>query len=224
MSRHALNERQALAETLRSVEPNSATLCGDWTAAQLAAHLVLRERSGVELLGRLPNKRLHRLAARHMDELVARETYEQIVAAVGRGPTWRDARLPVPTAVIWALPPVRELTNLLEYLVHHEDVRRAQSEWAPRDLAPDLQQAVWKRLPGSMLLTMRTLSVGVALCWPGHGEHRTARARRSGVAVRVIGDPVELALFAFGRKGVARVAYEGSDEDIATVRDARLGI
>jgi uncharacterized protein (TIGR03085 family) len=220
----AVAERHALAQTLRSVDPNSPTLSGDWTAAQLAAHLVLRERSGVELLGRLPNRRLQRIAQREIDDLVAREPYERIVDAVASGPSWTDVEWPVPTAAIWAIPAVRERANLLEYLIHHEDVRRAQPDWTPRALPAELEAEIWRRLPAATRLTMRGVPVGVALAWPGQGEVRTSAARRHGVAVTVSGAPVELALFAFGRKTVAQVDYDGKPEDVDAVRGARMGI
>ncbi|MBM4708683.1 maleylpyruvate isomerase family mycothiol-dependent enzyme, partial [Rhodococcus hoagii] len=41
---YARDERHALVESMRAVGPDAPTLCGDWTARDLAAHLVLRER------------------------------------------------------------------------------------------------------------------------------------------------------------------------------------
>ncbi len=40
----------------------------------------------------------------------------------------------------------------------------------------------------------------------------------------VTGDPVELALVAFGRQRVAQVDYEGTDEDVAIVRDSAIAV
>lgn len=220
----AVLERRALAETLRSSEPDAPTLSGDWTAAQLAAHLVLRERSATELLGRLPNKRAQRIAQREIDALVAAQPYEQIVAAVDSGPSWRDARLPVPTALIWSVPAVRERANLVEYLVHHEDVRRAKPGWVPRELPHALVDEIWRRLPVSIRLTMRRVPLGVALGWPGHGEVCTPRAKRHGTKVTVTGDPVELLLWAFGRRSVAQVTVDGDPADVAAVSRAPIGL
>lgn len=199
-------------------------MSGEWTAAQLAAHLVLRERSAIELLGRLPNKRMQQIAQREIDNLVAEQPYPQIVAAVDAGPSWRDARLPLPIAPIWALPAVREKANLIEYLVHHEDIRRAQPDWAPRDLPEDLVAEVWHRLPVSIRLTMRKVPVGVALVWPGHGEVCTPRARRHGVQVTATGEPIELLLFAFGRRNAARVELDGSPDELAALTEAPVGL
>ena len=199
-------------------------MSGAWTAAQLAAHLVLRERSATELLGRLPNKRAQRVAQREIDRLVAAEPYEELVAAVESGPSWRDARLPVPTALIWSLPPVRERANLIEYLVHHEDVRRAKTEWAPRELPSALVEEIWRRLPISIRLTMRRVPIGIALAWPGHGEVRTPRAKRHGAKVTVTGEPVELMLWAFGRRSVAQVTVDGDPADVDAATRAPIGL
>jgi uncharacterized protein (TIGR03085 family) len=224
MVHYVVPERHALAETLRRTPPDSATLSGDWTAAQLTAHLVLRERSAVELLGRLPNRRLQRIAQRQIDDLVAREPYERLIEIFDAGPSWRDARLPVPAALVWSLPPVRDRANLLEYLVHHEDVRRAAPGWTPRPLAVAEQRAVWRRLPVAARLTLRKVSVGLVLAWPSHGEIRTRRAKQGGPVVTVTGDPVELALFTFGRIDVAQVGYDDEPDDIARVRGADISI
>ena len=224
MRHHALDERRALAETLRCADPHAPTLCGDWRAAQLAAHLVLRERSLLELAGRAPVEPLRRAAEHRIDELAATEAYGDLVDAVERGPSWRDLRWPVPVAPLWALPPVREAANLLEYVIHHEDVRRAGAAWTPRALPVDRQMAVWKKLPLAALMTLRKVPVGLEVAWPGHGALRNARARRGGVVVRVTGEPVELALFASGRAAHARVEYDGEAADVALVRRAEIAL
>src|SRR5688572_5613407 len=41
--RHARAERSALCDTLLRVGPDVSTLCGDWTSADLLAHLLVRE-------------------------------------------------------------------------------------------------------------------------------------------------------------------------------------
>jgi uncharacterized protein (TIGR03085 family) len=224
MRHHALEERHALAETLRFAGPQAPTLCGDWSTAQLAAHLVLRERSLLELAGRLPVERLRRQAEREIDGLVAREPYDRLVSAIDDGPSWTDAVWPVPTSFVWSLPIVREAANLLEYLVHHEDVRRAEAGWSPRPVPVEVQMAVWRRLPFAGRLTLRKVSVGLVLSWPSHGVIRTRTARRGAASVTVVGEPVELALFAFGRTAVARVEYDGDPQDVAVVRGAEIGI
>jgi hypothetical protein len=71
---------------------------------------------------------------------------------------------------------------------------------------------------------MRKVPVGVELSWPSHGAVQNGAARSNGVAVRVIGDPVELILFASGRVAQAQVEYEGDAERIDLVRGAKIAL
>ena len=212
MPGHALQERVELAETFRSTEPTAPTLCGEWSAAQLAAHLVLRERSATELLGRVPSPRAHKIAQRALDTYVAQNPYRDIVTAFADGPPF------------WSplgLPPAREAVNLLEYFIHHEDVRRAADGWVPRVLPVQRQDAVWARLRWGARLTLRAMPVPVRLVWPDHGE---VSVGRGDAAVTVTGPPEELALVAFGRQQVARVEYDGPDEAVRRVRGADIAV
>lgn len=224
MQHQAVDERRALAGTLRRVGADAGTLCGGWTTAVLTAHLVLRERSVAEAAGRLPVQGLKRRAEQVVADLAAREPYERLVDTFERGPSWRDVTWPVPTGWFWALPPVREQANLLEYLVHHEDVRRASPGWAPRPLSAAFRQTVWRRLALASRLTLRSVPVGLVLSCPANGELRTRRANRGGPTVTVTGDPVELAMFTFGRLSVAQVDYTGAQGDIDAVRGTDISI
>jgi uncharacterized protein (TIGR03085 family) len=212
MAQHALQERVELAESLRATDPDSPTLCGDWTAAQLAGHLVLRERSITELVGRVPSQRAHAVAQRAIDGYLRRTPYPAVVDAVADGP---------PAWSPFALPPVREAINLLEYLVHHEDVRRTGTGWVPRTLPAPRQAAVWSRLRLGARLTLRAIPVPVRLVWPEHGAVSVGHGAE---AVVVTGPPAELALVAFGRQAVARVDYEGPAEAVERVRGASIAI
>jgi len=212
MPGHALQERIEFAETLRSTEPTAPTLCGEWSAAQLAAHLVLRERSVTEALGWVPSERAHAVAQRALDAYVARTPYRDIVTAFAEGPPFWSP---------FALPPVRDAVNLLEYLVHHEDVRRAADGWVPRVLPSQRQEAVWSRLRWGARLTLRAMPLPVRLVWPDHGE---VSVGRGDAAVTVSGAPEELALVAFGRQPVARVEYDGPDDAVQRVRGADIAV
>ncbi|WP_375503389.1 TIGR03085 family metal-binding protein [uncultured Jatrophihabitans sp.] len=223
MPQHAASERHALAETLRRAGPQAPTLCGEWTTAQLAAHLVLRERSIVEVGGRFPVAALQRRAQQVVDDLAA-TSYPELVDLVDHGPTWREVRGPVPVAWFWSVPAVSELANLLEYLVHHEDVRRAQPDWTPRTLPADFEAMVWKRLHLLARVTLRAVPVGLVLRWPAHGELITRRAKKDGAAVTITGDPVELALFGFGRLPQALVQWDGAEADQEAVRSADISL
>ena len=57
--------------------------------------------------------------------------------------------------------------NLVEYLIHHEDIRRAGEEPAePRDLPEAEQDAVWQQLGLLAKLRLRKSPVGVRLATP----------------------------------------------------------
>jgi uncharacterized protein (TIGR03085 family) len=215
MHNHALEERHDLSETLRSTDPAAPTLCGDWTAALLTAHLIQRERSLTELMGRLPVQRLRQLAEAALADLVASRPYPDLVDAFDAGP---------PRLSPWSLPPLREAINLMEYAVHHEDVRRAVPGAVPRALPVARQRAIWQRLRMSAPLTMRAVRVGVVLVSPAHGEILTHRAKHGSTIVTITGEPMELGLVAFGRQRVARVDYDGSAEDVAIVSGAEIAI
>ncbi|WP_418605795.1 hypothetical protein [Georgenia sp. SUBG003] len=103
-----------------------------------------------------------------------------------------------------------DAAHLVEYVVHHEDVRRAGPDPAePRVLPTDLVLAVWERLVPLARMAYRSSPVGVVLAVPG-GPRRVVR--RGADAVVVLGDPVELALHALGREEVAEVDVLGRDE------------
>jgi uncharacterized protein (TIGR03085 family) len=212
MADFVLDERSELVETLRAAGAGAPTVIPDWTTSQLAAHLVLRERSFAELAGRVPVGRFQDFAQRHLDRYVAGQRYEHIVDAFAAGPPrWSPL----------ALRTVREALNLLEYVVHHEDVRRAAGTWQPRRLPDEPLQAVWSRLRVGARLTMRSVPLPVLLSWPGHGE---VAVGREAPRVTVSGEPVELVMLAFGRQRVARVEFRGADADVAALRDATISV
>ena len=100
----------------------------------------------------------------------------------------RAARAPFPDMVKklydpgltpYRLPGVERLTNLLEYFVHHEDLRRAQPGWEPRELPAADEDELWKLLPGSAKLATRKVGVPIVVRRsdrPGPARPRSARA------------------------------------------------
>lgn len=217
MSRFALDERQQLANTLRTVGPGAPTLCTPWTSTELVAHLIQRERSGTEVAGRLPVAALRRLAEQRLRRYASSRHYSQLVAEFEAGPPiWSPFRL----------PPVREAIDLLEYVVHHEDVRRAPgSSLDARTLSVRQSQAVWRLLRPAARLLLRTAPVAVRLCWEAAPGGPSMSEPRSGPdPVSVSGDPVELALVVFGRQQVARVEWKGSADRVNQLQAARLSV
>lgn len=210
---HASDERAALCDLLVRLGPSEPTLCTGWQTADLAAHLVLRERrpdAGVGMIG----GPLAGYTRRVQDRLLARTPFAQLVEMIRTGP---------PRMSMFALPGMDERANFVEYFVHHEDIRRAQPDWQPRDISADLADDLWRRLRLARLL-LRGAPVGVELVRADVGERNgrvrfTARAKTP--MVTVTGDPAELTLWTMGRTSAADVRVDGSDADVAALRGWR---
>lgn len=209
---HARAERAALSDLLDRLGPNAPTLCEGWTTADLAAHLVLRERR-LDAAGGIAIKPLAGYTESVQNRLKSGRSYAELVGDVRKGPPrWSPYGL---------VPGLDAMVNTLEFLVHHEDVRRAQPGWEPRELPADLAETIWKRVAGGARLTLRKAPVGVVL---RHTDGRRAGGRKAEPHVTVTGDPAELLMFSFGRQEHARVTYEGEQAAVGLLRAAKLGI
>jgi uncharacterized protein (TIGR03085 family) len=213
---YSREERLALSDLLEATGPDAPTLCAGWQTRDLAAHLVLRERRPDAAAGVLGGP-LAGHTKRVQQRLGERQTYAQLVRAFRDGP---------PRLSPFALPGVDEAANTVEYFVHHEDVLRAQPDWAPRDIPAELSTVLWKRLKSSRLF-LRKAPVGVELARDGgNGDAGAAGTYRVTMknarpTVTVIGTPAELTMWVMGRTGAANVTYDGTDEAIGTLRDWR---
>ena len=208
-----LRERAELCELFRRLGPDAPTLCEGWTTAHLAAHLSIRERdprSGPGILFGGPfESYTNKLLVAEM-----RRPYLEVVDRVGH----------VPMGPL-RIPAVRAAISLIEYTVHHEDVRRGNA-MAPRADRLDLQQGLWKflkRMSGLMILRARIKPITLELV-AGGMEPETIRHGNGDRMVRVLGEPLELVLFLYGRKLAAHVELTGSTTDVALVRAASFGI
>ncbi len=212
MTRYAATERQALCDTLLAVGPGAPTLCHPWRSNELAAHLVLRETRPDLTLGQFVRPLKGRLD-RALHER-AQGPYAELVATLRGGPPrWTPA----------ALPPVDEAMNLVEFFVHHEDVRRAAPEWAPRTLDPGYERALWGALKRMSRLLYRRVPVGVTLAATGYGQHEAKGGGDQG-SVGVAGRVAELLLYSQGRRSAASVTLTGSDKAIAALQAADLSV
>ncbi|HET6966037.1 MAG TPA: TIGR03085 family metal-binding protein [Acidimicrobiales bacterium] len=207
MSSYARSERQELADLFLQVGPDAPTLCEGWAAADLAAHLVVRERRPDALAG-IVIKPLSGYTNRVQAGVRARP-WPELVQAVRSGP-------PFPVRV----GAVDELVNAVEYFVHLEDLRRAQPEWEPRSLDPGLERMLWSRVKFMARMLRGRSPVGVTLKAPGFGE---VVGKPGEPHVTVTGAPAELLLFVFGRQGAARVELDGDPAAVAQLRQAKLG-
>ncbi|MEU8589821.1 TIGR03085 family metal-binding protein [Streptomyces sp. NPDC048664] len=211
MSTHAKRERLLLADLLEAVGPDAPTLCEGWNTRDLAAHVVVRERRP-DAAGGLLIKQLAPRLERVMAEFTAKP-YEELIQLVRTGP---------PRFSPFSLKQIDEMSNVVEFYVHTEDVRRAQPDWTPRELDPVFQDALWSRLERTARLSGRRAPTGLVLRRP---DGQTAVAHRGTPVVTATGEPSELLMFTFGRQRVAEVELAGDKEAVERVRDTReLGI
>ncbi|KQS64885.1 TIGR03085 family metal-binding protein [Modestobacter sp. Leaf380] len=185
-------ERAALADLLTELGPDRPTCCEGWTTADLATHLVIRDRrpdtAPGAVLGGPFGRWTERVAARTKLETPWPELLEKLRS----GP---PALLPT------AWGPVDAVLNTAEMTVHHEDVRRAQPDWTPRALPRSAQDVLWGQV-GFMART-RSHEGGLELRRSDTGASRTVRSGQP--LTTVTGEPLELLLWAGGRDAVARV-------------------
>lgn len=188
----AERERAALADALLTAGADAPTLCEGWTTRDLARHLVLRE-GNPEAVARFAAAKLPALRGRLPGTDAPPRAYADVVEQFRSGPP------PGPLG----LPGVDVLVNTAEHFVHHEDVRRAQPGWEPRDLPRPAQDQLWtaaglfaRKAAGRRGLVLRRSDV------PGVEKRYGAGGRT------VIGEPLELVLWASGRRDLARVSVD----------------
>jgi uncharacterized protein (TIGR03085 family) len=204
-------ERRQLGELFDELGPDAPTLLEPWTARDLAAHLVLRERDYLAAPGLVVPGAWGRFAERRRKAL-ARKDFPWLVATIRSGPPRGFFRLG------W----VRRFPNLNEFFVHHEDVRRANGR-GPRTNSPEMDVALWHNVSRARwFLTRRLRGAGLELEWAGTAN--IVRARRGEPTVRIVGLPGELLLYLFGRQGSAQVELIGPADAVETVGRTRFGM
>ncbi|MGE5135842.1 MAG: TIGR03085 family metal-binding protein [Gemmatimonadota bacterium] len=204
-------ERAQLCDLLGELGPDAPTLLAPWTARDLAAHLILRERDPLAGPGLVLPGAWGRLAERRQRALALRD-FGWLIATLRSGPPPGFFRIG------W----VRELASLNEFFVHHEDVRRANGR-APRANEQALDEALWRNVRRApWFLARRLRGAGLELQWAGTA--RTVQARRGEPAARIAGPPGELLLYLFGRQDAAQVEVSGPAAAAEAVRHARFGL
>lgn len=203
----AQRERGALVETMRAVGPDAPTLCGDWTTRDLAAHLVVREGRPDATAG-VAIPFLAGYTAKVQRQVTESTDWEKLLDKIAAGPP-----LYSPFKII------DPIANLGEMYIHHEDVRRAQTGWQPRQLDDGLVKALGRGLSIMARLTLAKAPARVTLRTP-QGKEVVALGR--GPELTVTGEPQELLLFLSGRDEV-RLTF--SDAQVAqAVRASRRGL
>ncbi|USQ87764.1 TIGR03085 family metal-binding protein [Streptomyces phaeoluteigriseus] len=207
MSTFAKRERLLLADLLETAGPEAPTLCEGWRTRDLAAHVVVRERRP-DAAGGLLIKQLASRLDKAMEEFAAKP-YEELIQLIRTGP---------PRFSPFQLKQLDEASNIVEFYVHGEDVRRAQPDWTPRELDPVFQDALWSRLERTARLMGRGTPTGLVLRRP---DGRTVVADRGTPVVTATGEPSELLLFLYGRRSAAMVDLVGEEDAITMLRSGK---
>jgi uncharacterized protein (TIGR03085 family) len=198
-------QRQGLCDTLAGLTPDqwaAETLCKGWDAADVAAHLIVRERElwaapGIVLRGPFAKLTRRRYAAWKS------RGHQRLVQALRAGPPW-------------PLSGVFGDGQAVEDWIHEQDIRRGASGLATREPDPQLAEALWR---GTRRLAARTLAISVDAVielTDGIHQHRLQIRHRMPLAlptaaapdVTITGPVAELLLYVAGRAG-ANVALWG---------------
>lgn len=209
MSTLAATERAALADTLDTVDPGQPTLCAGWTARDLLAHLLVRERQPWAS-GGIVLRPLAPMTDKAMASWADVPWAEAVELFRSGPPLWSPYRV----------PGVDTLFNGAEHFVHHEDVRRGEPGWEPRPPDPARDAAVWEILGRTARMLYQRSPVGVVLRRPDGAE---IAARPGDRVVTISGEPGELLLHGFGRTAV-RVEVGGAEADVAALVAAPRGL
>ena len=202
-------ERRSLCDLMLGVGPDHATLCEGWTAADLAAHLVVRERRPLAGPGIVLGGPFARYTKRAMDKLIERHSFEHLVELVRSGPP----RL---------LRPADGAMNLVEFFVHHEDLRRATPSSARRTNIDTIEDALWAQSTRRFkMLTRKLDNIDLTVRDPARGDKRLGGGLRP---VTIIGPISEISLYLFGRRSIARVEIVGHTAACADLVAGRLGV
>jgi uncharacterized protein (TIGR03085 family) len=206
-------ERLALCDLFEELGADVPTLLEGWTARDLAAHLVLRERdliAGPSLVLAGP---FQRFAEQRRVRLAENREFQWLVERIRSGPPRGFFRIG------W----VRSFPNLNEFFVHHEDVRRANDRGPRSTLTAALAAALWRNVRrGSRYLGRRLRGVGLEIEWTGTDQRKLVRNGEP--IARLSGPPGELLLYLFGRQAAAQVEMTGPAEAVATLHRTHFGM
>ena len=188
---------------LPAADPNAPTLCAGWTTRHLCAHLVQREHAILrnvwdQVTTKAPGE--ERFMRRLVDDAGTPDGYAALVDTFAAGPSRHSL-----------MGRFDEALNLLEYVVHHEDLRRGSGPVPPRDPScgrarrdlasrpADPQTGLPEGTRRSRARTRRRR---------GHSCTKWAEHRHRGRFT------LELLLHAFGRRCAADVRVDGSSDDV----------
>jgi uncharacterized protein (TIGR03083 family) len=176
-------ERAMLADSLEALGPDAPAGCGDWTALDLAAHVVAADRAAGTLAFCIRVLAARGVQFHPKPQVVAsainrerRDGYPAVIARLRQ----RSPRL--------LLAPAVAASSLFEVWMHHDDLATTNglAHDAPNHLAeaiPSLIRYQAKRLPTTSQLTVRTIGGHE---WSFGPDRRDMSAEVSGPAADLI--------------------------------------
>ena len=206
----AQTERHALADLFGTLGPDQPTLCEGWNTKDLLIHLIVRDGRPDAMV----SKAIKPLAghAEKVEAGYAERPWAELIAIYRNGPPgWNPAG--------WGK--LDELTNGGEMFIHHEDARRGQPGWKPRQFDPATSETLADLVDSGMSkLMVRKSAVGVEAKLP---TGRTIELKKGPQTVTISGEPGEIILYLSGRRA-AEVELGGDPDGIATFDGVKKGL
>jgi uncharacterized protein (TIGR03085 family) len=218
MSELVHRQRQALCDMLADLTPEqwaAQTLCAGWDAADVAAHLVVREREPWAAPGIVVRGRLAELTARRYAAWKARGP-RRLVQALRSGPPW-----PLSGALGDG--------QAVEDWIHEQDIRRGAAALPTAQPDPQLAEVLWHAVRRMGLRTFAVHTPMVIELSDGTRRHRLRARRRAPVAmsttappdVTISGPVSELLLYTVGRAGTRVTVFGDPAAEAALTRHRR---
>ena len=201
-------ERAALTQSLIAAGPSARTACGEWTALDLAAHLVGEERSGGVAIFIARSLVIQGISVRGtptmVDTALRRQRRLGFAALVDR------LRRPIPRLLL--RPRVAPLA-LFEYWTHHDDLVGVDDgphavPAALVDAIPLVLRYQRNQLPAGVRVTVGTTD----------GNHRWSVGPESASEVLAGGAPPDLIRWLSGRRTQEAITMTGPDAHVQALR------
>ena len=206
-------ERLALCDLFEELGADVPTLIEGWTASDIAAHLVMRERDPIAGPCMVLPGPFQRFATRRTLKLAQIRELSWLVDRLRSGPPPGFFRMG------W----VRSVPSLNEFFIHQEDVRRANGLGPRSTLTPEFEAALWRNVrAGGRYLSRRLDKVGLEIQWAG--STKRIMVRQGEPAARLVGTPSEILLYLFGRQNAAQLEVSGAAMAIAAVHRTPFGM
>ena len=203
--------RAAFVAALYAAGPNEPTLVEQWQTQHLAASVFLHENPHelVRLGHGTSSAALQTAVDELADESTSRKAFYNLVRKIGDGPqkppaAQRESLLKRIRRTVASRRQELE-SPLLTLFLHTEDIRRAQTRWAPRKLTDEYASALFEQLREQARKYYVNAKTGYVLVRT-NGERIVAK--RGTTLTYVTGPAGELVLHALGRPDHALVLID----------------